>query len=505
MDANGDGIGDLNGITAKLDHLTELGVNAVWLSPCYKSPNIDNGYDISDYRDIMDDFGTLDDWKRMISEMHKRGIKLIMDLVANHTSSEHFWFKEARKSKDNPYHDYYVWRKQIPNDWQSVFGGSAWEYNKATDEYYLHSFAVAQPDLNWENPAVRREMCDVVDYWVNLGVDGFRCDVLNYISKDFNTGLQFNGPRLHEFTKELFGRKEVKHIFTVGECSMGTDKIVDICGADRDELTCIFQFDHFDVGRVGRFGIRSHKIDEIRDILVFWQNFTQKNNLIYTLFTDNHDQTNYISRLGNDKEYRYECATMFAAMFYLLKGIPFIYQGQEFGMPQPNYDDIELFDDIETRKFYNSVKGKMPNNELMKLINFGSRDNFRHPMCWYNSKNYGFGVGDTWLALHSRGGEVNLENDKASKKSVFEFYKKIIDLRKASKAIRLGAFENITVGNGYFAYLRKFDDEEILVVCNFETEREITRLPEWGYLFGNGNNRQPNGKYAPYETAIFKK
>lgn len=505
-DSNADGIGDINGICEKLDYLKELGINAVWLSPCYKSPNADNGYDISDYRDIADEYGTLDDWKNMVSQMHKRGIKLIMDFVANHTSSEHEWFKQARQSINNPYHDYYIWRKHIPNDWQSTFGGSAWEYNEATQEYYLHSFAVAQPDLNWENPKVRKEMCDVIDFWVGLGVDGFRCDVLNYISKDFDKGLKFNGPHLHEYIRELFGREKVKHVFTVGECSMGTDRIAEICGEGRDELTCIFQFDHFSVGRIGRFGIKEYRLDEIRDILVKWQNFMQDNNLLYTLFTDNHDQPNYISRLGNDKEYRYECATMYAAMFYLLRGIPFIYQGQEFGMPQPHYDDITFFDDIETINFYNFVKGTMPEKEVMHLVNFGSRDNFRHPMCWDGGKNFGFSEADrVWLPLHSRGKEVNFETDINSAKSVFAFYKKVLSLRKISKAIRFGTFKNLTKSEGYFAYLRKYGDEEILVICNFANERIIDGLPNYEFLFGNKTERAANGKYAPYETVVFRK
>ena len=306
-------------------YLSDLGINAIWLSPCYKSPNHDNGYDISDYRDIMDEFGTLADWERLIAEAHRRGIKLIIDLVANHTSDEHYWFREARKSRDNPYHDYYYWAEKPKNDWKACFGGSAWEYNEPTGEYYLHSFAVQQPDLNWENPRVRAEMCAVVDYWVGKGVDGFRCDVLDYISKDFEQGKMFNGPHLHEYIRELFDRENTRHIFTVGECQSEEKDITDICGADRHELTCIFQFEHFGVGRKSKFDRCPYTMDEIRDILVKWQNFTAKHDLLYTLFTDNHDQPHYISRLGNDAEYRFECATLYGAMFYLLKGIPFIY------------------------------------------------------------------------------------------------------------------------------------------------------------------------------------
>lgn len=503
FDSNGDGIGDLNGITQKLDHLKDLGVNAVWLSPCYKSPNCDNGYDISDYRDIMDEFGTLADWKRMITEMHARGIKLIMDFVANHTSSEHEWFKQARTSRDNPYHDYYIWREKIPNDWQSVFGGSAWEYNAPTGEYYLHSFAIGQPDLNWENERVRKEMCAVIDYWVDLGVDGFRCDVLNFISKDFEKGKICDGDKLHEYIKELFGREKTKHIFTVGECSYGENEIADICGEGRGELTCIFQFDHFAVGRTGDKFIKAPlDLNVLRKTLVHWQNVCERKNVLYTLFTDNHDNAHYISRTGNDGELRYECATAYCAMFYLLKGIPFLYQGQEWGTPDPNYDSIEDFCDVETINYYNAHRGE---SDIMDKINFGSRDNARRPLCWTNGKNYGFSSAEhTWTKLHSRGREC-LEADKKSEKSVFAFYQKVLALRKKSEAIRYGSFEDCTKGDGYFAYARKYGKEEVLVVVNFDKTTEISGLPDYDYLFGNKSEKNVNGSYTPFEVAIYKK
>lgn len=503
-DGNGDGIGDIRGIIGKIPYLKELGINAVWLSPCYKSPNCDNGYDISDYRDIMDEFGTLKDWKEMIFQMHACGIKLIMDFVANHTSSEHRWFQQARLSRDNPYHDYYIWRDEIPNDWQSVFFGSAWEYNALTDEYYLHSFAVGQPDLNWENPKVRKEMCNIIDYWADLGVDGFRCDVIDYISKDFEKGLMSNGPKIHEYIKQLFGREKVKHLFTVGECSMGEDKIADFCGNNRDELKCIFQFDHFSLGRTNdKFERAPRDMNGLRRTLVKWQYFTQKHDLLYTLVSDNHDQAHYISRGGDDKKYRYQTATMYAAMFYLLKGIPFIYQGIEFGTPDPQYDSIEDFTDVETINYYN-MNQSIPSSVLMDKINFGSRDNVRRPMCWDNSKNYGFSSADkTWLKLHSRGKEVNLENDKKSGCSVFNFYKKMIALRNSSSTVKFGKFEDITRGDGYFAYTRTLCSEQIFVVCNFDDMREITDLPACKYLFGNSKEREPNGTYMPFETAVF--
>lgn len=509
-DSDGDGIGDLNGVTKKLDYLCELGVNAVWLSPCYKSLNCDNGYDISDYRDIMDEFGTLDDWKRLSRELKSRNIKLIMDLVANHTSDEHPWFREARSARDNPYHDYYYWAETPPNDWQACFGGSAWEFNEATKEYYLHSFAVGQPDLNWTNPRVRKEIRDVVDFWVNMGVDGFRCDVLDSIAKDFDAGKMSCGPKLHEYIKELFGRAETKDIFTVGECRADEQSICEICGEDRGELTCVFQFGHFEVGRAEkRIPAPSYSIDEVKDSLVFWQNFTAEHELLCTLLTDNHDQPWYISRVGNDREYRYECATMYAAMLYLLKGIPFIYQGQEIGSVNSRYESIDDFDDVETLNYYYSHKESLSNEELINRINYGSRDNTRRPMAWTGGKNYGFTEGKPWLSLPTRGAEINVEKDRASDRSVFAFYQKVLKLRKERAAVRYGDFTDLTVGKGYFAYERSLVGEtDILVICNFDrpTNIAIPDNEEYRILFSNSGTRTvPGGRYEPYETAVFEK
>lgn len=530
FDGNGDGIGDIKGITQKIDHLKELGVNAVWLSPCYKSPNCDNGYDISDYCDIMDEFGTMDDWKEMIKKMHEKGIKLIMDFVGNHTSSEHKWFKEGRKSKDSPYHDYYIWRKKPMDNIKNFFSEDSWEYNEATDEYYLHCFAKGQPDLNWENEKVREEMRKIIDFWVDLGVDGFRCDVIACISKDLEKGIIAEGPHMHEYIKELFGREKLKDIFTVGECSLGEDKICDLCGEDRKELSCSFQFDHMDLGRDGdKYKKKGFSYDEIRDIIVRWQYFAEKKGLLYTLLTDNHDQPRFISRLGNDDRYLHECATMYAAMFYLLKGVPFIYQGQEYGAPNPYYTDLECFDDIECVNYYLEKKGKVDEKELIERVNYGSRDNARRPFCWDNGKNFGFSEGDkTWLPLHTRGAEINLENDKNGKDSrisVFEFYKKILKFRSENNAIRHGIFKDLTQGNGYFAYTMTDENSSFLIVCNFDKGQNINSLPECEYLFRNypnsnlcrnnssdmhadeaqiSDNLPANRYYSPFECAVYK-
>ena len=510
-DSNGDGIGDLNGIKQKIPYLKDLGINAVWICPCYKSPNYDNGYDIADYRDIMDEFGTLDDWKTLAEELHENGIKIIMDLVVNHTSSEHYWFKEARKAKDNPYHDYYIWADKPLTDWTACFGGSAWEYNPATDEYYLHSFAVQQPDLNWENPKVRQECCDIVDFWADLGVDGFRCDVLDFISKDFANNKMNNGPSLHEYIKQLFGREKVKRLFTVGECQSDTESICSICGKDRDELKSVFQFEHIGLGRSDKYTPAPYSASQIKNVLVKWQNFTAEHDLLYILFTDNHDQPYFISRLGNDKELRYECATAYAGMFYLLKGIPFIYQGQEFGSANSRYEDINCFNDVETVNYYHENFGKKPQAKLIDEINYGSRDNTRRPLAWTKEKPaYGFTGATPWLKMPSRADEINLEADKSAYRSIIGFYKKILALRKSSDAVKYGTFKDLTSSDDCFVYERENDGEKIIVAVNFEKANALKLPPdltEKNFELLLCNYDQTDGfspAFAPYEIRVYR-
>lgn len=505
MDSNGDGIGDLKGIISKLDYLKDLGVNAIWFSPCFKSPNDDNGYDISDYRDIMDEFGTLDDAKTLIDEMHKRGMKVIFDLVPNHTSTAHKWFQESRKSKDNHYSDYYYWFDSPPNDWPSTFGGSAWAYDEVRKQYYLHSYAVSQADLNWENPKVVKEMQDVVDYWVDLGVDGFRCDVIDQISKDFVNGHNWFGPRLHEFINALFGREKTKHIFTVGECwATNIDEIYRHCGADRNELSTLFQFDHTDHGRNTKFLPDNPSLKEISKILSKWVTLTQEKDLLYMLFTDNHDQPWFVPRMTEFAKERYEASTLVAGMFYTLRGVPLIYQGQEFGTVAPYYDSIQEFDDIETIDHYNKFIKECTLEETMKRINYGSRDNTRHPVCWDDSEFGGFSTAKPWIALHSEYKNVNLKADLASEKSVFKFYKALLKLRKDSKALIYGDFNEISdENNNYFAFTREFEDEKVLVICNFEDENTIDFSGE--LLLSNYADANASGnKFRKYEVRIYK-
>ena len=506
-DSNGDGVGDLRGIISKLDYIKSLGANAVWLCPVFKSPQCDNGYDISDYRDIDPLFGSMTDMEELIAEAHEKGIKVIMDFVANHTSSEHEWFRRARSSREDPYHDYYYWAEKPLNDWRSVFGGSAWEYNEATKEYYLHSFAVGQPDVNWNNPKVREEYKAIVDFWVEKGVDGFRCDVLDRISKDFEKNIEANGPHLHEYIREVFGRDHLLGLYTVGEAETTEESILATCGQDRRELKSVFQFSHLTVGRKGRYTPAPHSLDEVKEILVSWQNFTAKHDLLYVLLTDNHDRPWFNSRVGNDRELRYESATDIATMVFLLKGIPFIYEGQEIGCANSHFDDLSAFDDVECLGYYKEMQGKCDEVTLLEEINFGSRDNTRRPFAWDASEGYGFTSADKpWLPYATRSEDINLAADLASGKSVWRYYRDILSLRREKAALRYGEYKQLMPEKkDCYVFAREYDGERILVVCNFENKQEITGLPEGKLLLSNARrNSGVNGEYAAYECAVWE-
>ncbi|MBO4472564.1 MAG: alpha-glucosidase [Clostridia bacterium] len=505
-DSNGDGIGDINGILSKLDYLKDLGVNAIWLCPIFKSPQCDNGYDISDYRDIDPIYGTMADFDRLLTVAHEKGIKVIMDFVANHTSSEHEWFRRARSSKSDPYHDYYYWADKPLNDWRSEFGGSAWEYNEPTGEYYLHCFAVGQPDVNWNNPKVREEFKSIVDFWVKKGVDGFRCDVLDHISKDFEKGLRRNGPHLHEYIREVFGRDHLLNLYTVGEAETTEESILATCGQDRRELKSVFQFSHLMVGRKGRYTPVPCRMDEVKDILEGWERFTEERDLLYVLLTDNHDRPWFLSRTGNDRELRYECATCVATMVYLLRGVPFIYEGQEIGCANSHFDDLTAFNDVECLGYYEENKDKESEEKLLAEINFGSRDNSRRPFAWDGSPNHGFTTAAApWLPYASRSDEINLEADLASEKSIWRYYRDLLALRRERVAFRQGSCRQLQPSKkDCYVYLREYEGERFLVVCNFEREQRFTGLPEGRLLLSNLKRRAgANGVYAPYECAVY--
>ena len=505
-DTNGDGIGDLPGIIEKLDYIKSLGANAIWLCPCYKSPNDDNGYDIADYRDIMDEFGTMDDMKRLIAEMHARDMKLIMDLVPNHTSIAHVWFQESRKGRDNPCSDFYYWFDEPPNDWESCFRGSAWAFDEMRGQYYLHSYAITQADLNWNNPAVVKAMQDVVDFWVDMGVDGFRVDVIDQISKDFETGRNCFGPRLHEFIHALFGREKTAHLFTVGECWV--DDIEEMrrhCAAERNELSTLFQFDHMECGRTEKFTPKEDSLRTVRDVLIRWQENTAEYDLLQSLFSDNHDQPPLISRAADDGEKRYESATCLAAMFYLLKGVPFIYQGQEFGLTAAHYDSIDCFDDIESINTYAELCQSMSAVAALEKINFGSRDNARRPMAWNAGQGGGFSDAEPWISLHSRQSKINLENDMMSERSVFRFYQKLLKLRREQDAFLDGSFEVISgPEEECFIFTRTLGQEQWAVVCNFAQETVIELPLDGEVVLSNQGRIDVSGIYQEYECAVIR-
>ncbi len=509
-DSNNDGIGDLPGVISKLDYLKDLGINAIWLCPCYKSPNEDHGYDVADYRAIMDEFGTMEDMRRLIAELHKRDMELIMDLVPNHTSSDHVWFQESRKSRDNPYSDFYYWFDVPPNDWQSCFGGSAWQFDGKRGQYYLHSYAPGQPDLNWENPRVREEMEAVVDFWVDMGADGFRIDVIDQISKDFENGQNMFGPHLHAYIRGMFGREKTAHLFTVGECwAEDIREVRRHIGPERKELSTLFQFDHQNCGRAGDKFIRKPEgLEVLWSRLRHWQNLTQEQDLLYSLFTDNHDNGWMLSRMGDPEKYRYESATCIATMVYCLRGVPFIYQGQEFGMADPAYDSIAAFDDVESINKFRALCEEMPEREALDRINFGSRDNTRRPMCWNGAKNGGFSETEPWIPAHSGYETCNLEKDLASDKSVWRFYRDLLALRKNHPALTVGSFEEVTLPrSGCCCFRRILGDQQVTVVCNFEKPRKISVPDGAGTLMlsNYGHREKRSDSFESYEIAVFLK
>lgn len=503
-DSNNDGIGDINGIIEKLDYLKDLGINAIWLCPCYKSPQDDGGYDISDYRDIAPEYGTLEDLINLKNELHKRGMKLIMDLVANHTSTSHKWFQESRKGKDNPYSDYYYWFDEIPNNWKSTFGGSAYQYDKVRKQYYLHSYAISQADLNMDNPKVLKEIQDVIDYWVKLGIDGFRCDVIDQISKDFKNERNCFGPNLHKYINLYFGRKNTKHLFTVGECWANTiEEIKNHCSEERNELSTLFQFDHIRVGRNGKWIKTNPELVKYRDILIKWQNLTQENNLIYSLFTDNHDNAYLISRLGN-KKYHYESATLIAAMTYLLKGVPFIYQGVEIGTTSSNEKGIKEFRDVETINYYDEKIKTDSISNVLKQINFGSRDNARRPFSWDDSKYAGFSNCTPWIKPSTDYKKYNLKNEMINEKSIYNFYKNILSLRNKIDAFTLGDFKDLSIIENAFIFKRSYKNNSYIVICNFDKENKIKLYKNSEIVLSNYNRKTIPEKLKPYEVLVLK-
>lgn len=502
-DSNGDGIGDIKGIIEKLDYLKELGVNVLWISPMLESPQDDNGYDISDYRRIYEEYGTMEDYEEMLSEAHKRDIKVLMDLVVNHTSDEHNWFIESRKSKDNPYRDYYIWKDPVngkePNNWGGVFGGSAWEYDEKTQMYYLHLFSKKQPDLNWENEKVRREVYDMMTFWCKKGIDGFRMDVISMISKnqafpdgEVKNGLYGNfnpycvhGPRIHEFLQEM--NKEVLSrydIMTVGETSGVTiEEAQKYAGEDRNELNMVFQFEHVEdaCGDYGKWTTAKFNFRDLKKTMIKWQEELQ-GKAWNSLFLGNHDQPRSVSRFGNDNPaYRETSAKMLATCLHMMQGTPYVYQGEELGMTNAYFDKLEDYRDIESINFFTELTeaGIMTPEYMMKCLMLRSRDNARTPMQWNDSAQGGFTSGEPWIRINSNYKEINAAQQLGDPASVFHYYQKLIRLRKEKEIIVYGSFEALCRDDDkIFAYTRKLDQKKLLTVCNFSDQDAEMEIPE---------------------------
>ncbi len=503
-DSNGDGIGDLRGIIQKLDYLKELGVDVVWLSPVYRSPNDDNGYDISDYQDIMLEFGTLADWEEMLEGMHQRGINLVMDLVVNHTSDEHPWFVEARKSKDNPYRDYYIWRPPVnggePNNWKSHFSGSAWQLDSLTGEYYLHLFSKKQPDLNWENPKVRQEVYRMMHWWLKKGVDGFRMDVINMISKvpglpdapspageRYVYGGQFfcNGPRMLEFFAEMKQEVLSKYdILTVGETpGVTTQNAIDITNEETGALNMVFQFEHMGLdaapGGSSRESIAKWKLADLKKLITRWQKDLEGKGW-NSNYLNNHDQPRQVSRFGNDGEYRVESAKLLGTFLHMLQGTPYIYQGEELGMTNVAFNSITDYRDIESLNLYHALvdeKGLDP-KEVLKLIHAKGRDNARTPMQWDASAQAGFTSGVPWIKVNPNYPQINAAQALEDPDSIFYYYQELIQLRKTIPAVVYGSYELILPEHAQiYAFTRTLANDRLLVVLNFSTQPADFELP----------------------------
>ena len=516
-DSNGDGIGDINGIVSKLDYLEKLGIDAIWLSPVYKSPQDDNGYDIADYQAIDTMFGTLEDMDRLISEAKTHHIRIIMDLVLNHTSDEHRWFQEAKKSKDNPYHDYYVWRDaqdgQLPNDMQSVFGGPAWEYVEEVDQYYFHQFSVKQPDLNWDNEAVRHELYDMINWWIDRGVGGFRLDVIDQIAKVPDLKITNNGPKLHDYIRELnentFGKGE---FITVGEAwGANIDNAKLYSNPDGSEFSMVFQFEHIGLDQQEgkeKWDLAPLPFIKLKQVLTKWQEALDGSGW-NSLFWDNHDLPRIVSRWGNDQAYRKESAKMLAVVLHGMQGTPYIYQGEELGMTNVQYP-IEDYEDLETLNMYHERKKQGYQEEgIMRSIHAKSRDNARTPMQWDASDNAGFTTGTPWLKVNPNYIEINAKDNLEDPDSVFACYQKLIALRKNYPVFVDGHFHLLLEEDeNFFAYMREDENSELLVVANFFDQQvnlplELD-LQDYTILYQNYKDTSGN-LYRPYEARIYYK
>ena len=533
MDSNGDGIGDIQGIISKLDYLKDLGIDLIWLCPMYKSPNHDNGYDISDYKDILDEFGTMDDFNELLSEVHNRGMKLIIDLVINHTSHEHPWFIESRSSRDNPKRDWYIWREgkgdEEPNNWESIFKGSAWEFCENSEEYYLHLFAKEQPDLNWENKEVRRELYKMINWWLDKGIDGFRVDAISHIKKEeglkdmdnpeglkyvssFEKHMNVEGINSHlkELKEETFSKYD---IVTVGEANgVSANEADHWVAEDEGTFNMIFQFEHLNLWNYEEgqgFDVKAYK-----DVLTNWQNSLEGKGW-NALFIENHDIPRVVSTWGNDKEYLTECAKAFGAIYFLQKGTPFIYQGQELGMTNVKYHSICEYDDVKTINTYNErIESGISEEIALKEAWVTSRDNSRTPMQWNSSKNAGFTCGKPWIGVNENYKTINVEVEERDENSVLNFYKKLIKLKKSNEALIYGVYDLILEDDeNIFAYTRTLNNHKFLIMANLTEEKakyiyEKEKLNSKDLILNNyevcAHENLTEFTLKPYECRVYK-
>lgn len=501
-DTTGNGTGDLQGIIEKLDYLKKLGVDVLWLTPIYQSPQRDNGYDISDYYNIYPEYGTMEDFERLLNEAHKRGLKIMMDIVINHTSTEHEWFKQSKSSKDNPYRDFYIWKDGVtgapPNNWLSKFGGSAWEYDETTGQYYLHLFDVTQADLNWENEKVREALYEMMHFWLKKGVDGFRLDVINLISKnqqfpqDETDGRKFytDGPRIHEFLHEMNEKVFSNYdLITVGEMSSTSiNHCIDYTKPEREELNMVFSFHHLkvDYPNGDKWTKADFDFDALKKILSNWQIEMNQGGGWNALFWCNHDQPRVVSRFGDDVKYHKESAKMLATAIHMMQGTPYIYQGEEFGMTNPNFNSIEDYRDVESLNIFEIKKNEgMSEQEILAILKQKSRDNSRTPVQWDSSRNAGFTAGTPWINTAENYPDINAENAMQNPDSIFYYYQKLIQLRKSHDIIIDGDFELILEDDKeIYAYVRSNGVEKMLVLNNFYGKDKTATLPSHLHLDG---------------------
>ena len=517
-DSNGDGMGDIPGITGKIEYLKKLGVNVLWICPIYQSPQDDNGYDISDYRAVYPEFGTMEDMKILIQKCQDNDIKIIMDLVVNHTSDEHPWFIEAKKSLDNPYRDYYIWRKgedgQPPNDLMSNFGGSAWEYSPETNEYYLHFYSKKQPDLNWENPKLRQKIYDMMNWWLDQGIAGFRMDVIDLIGKIPDQKIKENGPMLHKYLHEMneatFGHRDS---MTVGECWGATPEIGRLyTDPERKELSMIFQFEQIQLDKKPggqRWDLKPLYLPDLKCVFSKWQTELEGHGW-NSLFWNNHDLPRIVSRWGNDGDYRVLSAKMLATLLHGMKGTPYIYQGEEIGMTNVPFQTIDEFPDIETQNIYQErLKAGFTEEETMYAIRAKARDNARTPMQWNAEKNAGFTEGIPWYRVNPNYKEINVEQALADPESVFYHYQKLIQLRKEHEVMVYGTYQLLfPEDEDLYIYTRTLEEEKWLIVCNFHEKTRKLQCKRAGQVMLSNYADTPAAEkiteLRPYEAVIYQ-